>query len=137
MRGRDRAKSQPLTRGTKAMAAWTVAWMVTLALATFGPSLLWDFRSTASWIAIVANVAVGVGWIVAHARYLRSVDELQRKIQVDAIAVALGAGLVAGFAYAAADLAGLVVIDPSIALFSTLVAVVYVATIAMGNFRYR
>lgn len=78
-----------------------------------------------------------MGWIVAHARYLRSLDELQRKIQVDAVAVALGAGLVGGFGYAAADLAGLVLIDPSIALFTAVVAVVYVVTIDVGNLRYR
>jgi hypothetical protein len=119
------------------MAVWTVAWMTTLALATFGPSLLWDFQPAASWVAVAANLVVGVGWIVAHARYLRGVDELQRKIQVDAIAVALGAGLVGGFAYAAANLADLIAADANIALFSTLVAVVYMVAIAVGNLRYR
>ena len=78
-----------------------------------------------------------MGWVVAHARYLRGLDELQRKIQVDALAVALGAGLVAGFAYAAASIAGLIADDANIALFSVLVAVVYVIAIAVGNLRYR
>ena len=119
------------------MAVWTLAWMATLALATFGPRILWDFRPVLSWIAVAANIVVGVGWILAHAHYLRGLDELQRKIQVDAIAIALGAGLVAGFAYAAADIAVLITVDANIALFSTLVAVVYIIGIAVGTLRYR
>lgn len=48
MRRHDEETNQSSTGGATAMAAWTVAWMVTLALATFGPSLLWNPRSTAS-----------------------------------------------------------------------------------------
>jgi len=137
MMGRNQTADQRATRGAVSMAVWTIVWMTTLAVATFGPSFLWDSQPVASWIAVAANFVVGVGWVVAHARYLRGLDELQRKIQVDALAVALGAGLVAGFAYAAASIAGLIADDANIALFSVLVAVVYVIAIAVGNLRYR
>ena len=119
------------------MPVWTLAWMATLALARFGPDLLWDSQPVASWIAIVANLVVGVGWVVAHARYLRAVDDLQRKIMLDAIAVALGVGLVGGFAYATASGANLIAFDANIAFFSALMAVVYLVAIAVGTLRYR
>jgi tRNA A37 threonylcarbamoyltransferase TsaD len=45
------------------------------------------------------------------------VDELQREIMLDAIAVALGVGLVGGFSYAAASSANLLAFDANIALF--------------------
>ena len=120
-----------------ALAAWTFAWIATLAVAKFGPELLWNEQPVASWIAVAVNLVVGVGWIVAHARYLRGVDDLQRKILMDAIAVALGAGLVGGFAFSAASTAGLIAFQSDIAFLSVLMAVVYMIATAAGFLRYR
>jgi hypothetical protein len=124
-------------RKVGSLAVWTLAWTATLALARFGPDSLWDSNPVVSWIAIAVNLAVGLGWVVAHARYLRAVDELQRKIMLDAIAVALGVGLVGGFAYATASSANLLAFDANIALFSALMAAVYLVAIAVGTLRYR
>ena len=119
------------------LAIWTVVWIATLALAKFGPETLWDSQPVVSWIAVAVNLAAGAGWIVAHARYLRGVDDLQRKIFMDAIAVALGAGLVGGFAYSAASTAGLISFDSDIAFLSVLMSIVYLLAIAAGFVRYR
>lgn len=83
---------------TVQLALWTLAWVASLALARLGPSLLWDSQPAASWAAVAINVAVGIGWIIAHARYLRGIDEMQRKIMQDALAVTLGVGWIGGFA---------------------------------------
>ena len=128
--------NQRATRNVIWLAVWTLAWLATLALAKFGPGVLWE-SDVVSWIAIAVNVGVGIGWIVAHARFIRGADDLQRKILLDSIAVALGVGLVGGFAYSAANTAGLVAVDSEIALLSVLMAVVYIIAIAVGNLRYR
>ncbi len=130
-------RNQREIRSVARLAAWTFAWMVTLALARFGPDLLWDSQPVVSWIAIAANVLVGIGWVVAHASFLRGVDDLQRKIMLDAIAAALGVGLVGGFAYAVASSAGLIAVDANVAFFSILMGLVYLVAIAIGNLRYR
>jgi len=122
---------------TGQLALWTVAWVATLALARFGPAHLWDFKVTASWVAVAANLAVGVGWIVAHARYIRKIDELQRKIMQDALAVTLGVGWVGGLAYVATDAADLIANEVSIGTFAASLAVVYMVAIVVGHFRYR
>ena len=122
---------------TARLALWTLAWTATLALAKFGPSLLWDSQPVASWAAVATNLAVGIGWIVAHARYLRGIDELQRKIMQDALAVTLGVGWVAGFAYVVADAADLIAHDAEIGVFAALLAVVYMIAIVVSNIRYR
>jgi hypothetical protein len=117
---------------------WTLAWGVTLAVAKFGPGLLWDAQQTlVSWAAVAVNLVVGIGWIVAFTRFLQAMDELQRKILQDAMAVTLGVGWVVGFAYVVADAAGLIANDVNIAVFPALLGVVYMVAFAVGTFRYR
>jgi hypothetical protein len=125
-------------RTTARFVVWTLAWAVTLALAKFGPGLLWDSQqSVASWAAVAANLVAGIGWIVAFARFLQGQDELQRKILQDALTVTLGVGWVGGFAYVVADAAGLVAYDVNVAVFPALLGIVYLIVVAVGTFRYR
>jgi fluoride ion exporter CrcB/FEX len=121
------------------MAAWMIAWLATLALARFGPNRLWDAQPLISWVAIAVNLVVGVGMIIAYARYLRSVDELQQKILMDAMAVSLGVGLVGGLAVAAASSADLVhlSVNLTISVVVVLMALTYAVAAVLGNLRYR
>ncbi|MGB3910164.1 MAG: hypothetical protein WBL06_06810 [Pseudolysinimonas sp.] len=122
-------------RATAALAVWTLAWLATLALAQFGPELLWAGESTWSWVAVVVNLLVGVGVIVAFTRYLSRADELDRKIMLDALAVTLGVAWVTGFAYVVANAAGLVTIDIGVLLAAP--GVVFVLAVVVGKIRYR
>lgn len=116
---------------------WTVAWVASLAAAKFLPDLVdAGARPVAAWIAVGVTVAVGIGWIVAQARYLRAIDELQRKIQLDALAVALGVAVVGGFAASVAGGRGLVP-ELDIAFAGVAAAVGYVAAVLVGNLRYQ
>ncbi|MFD6973739.1 hypothetical protein [Streptomyces sp. NPDC059979] len=120
------------------LVLWTLAWAATLALAKFGPRLLWEPpQQVASWAAVAVNLAVGVGWIVAFTRFLHALDELQRKIMQDALAVTLGVGWIVGFSYVVADAAGLVAHDVGIAVLPTLMGVVFVIAFVVGKIRYR
>jgi hypothetical protein len=121
------------------LVLWTLAWLTTLAAARFGPELLWDAQESpiVSWVSIGVNVLVGAAWVVAFARFLRALDDLWRKIMQDSLAVTLGVGWVVGFAYVAADAAGLITYDLNIALFPLLLAVVYLVTFVIGWIRYR
>jgi hypothetical protein len=127
---------QLLANPTAQLMLWTLAWVLTLAVATFGPSVVRGATS-ASWAAAALNLAAGVGWIVAHARFLRGIDELQRKIMQDALAVTLGVGWVGGFFYIVIEAADLVSRKVDVGLFSALLAGVYMIAIAAGNLRYR
>jgi hypothetical protein len=120
------------------LVLWTLAWLTTLAVARFGPGGWWDSQqSTASWLAVAANLLVGVAWIAAFTRFLRALDDLQRKILQDALAITLGVGWVGGFAYVVADGAGLVAHDVDIAVFPALLGVVYLVAFVVGKVRYR
>src|SRR5690606_37816026 len=114
-------------RRTAGLAGWAIAWAGTLALARFGPASLWDSEAV-SWAAVALNVAVGIGWIVAHVRFLRSIDEMHRKVVLDALAVTFGVGWVGGLAYVVAENADLVSGD--LQVFVALLGGVYVVAVA-------
>lgn len=135
----ETASYRDSNKATAQLVLWTLAWSATLAVARFGPDLVWDSKqqSVASWGAVAVNALAGIAWIVVFARFLRALDDLWRKIMQDALAVTLGAGWVVGFTYFVADAAGLVTSDLDIALFPALLAVVYSIALVVGRIRYR
>jgi hypothetical protein len=133
----DTASYRDSNKATVKLVIWTLTWAATLAAARFGPELVWDSQQVASWAAVAVNVLAGIAWVVAFARFLRALDDLQRKIMLDALAVTLGVGWVVGFAYFVADAAGLVAYDLNIALFPALLGVVYLTAFVVGGIRYR
>ena len=125
-----------LRRITIKLAGWTFAWVVTLAIATFGPAVVWE-STLLTLGALLVNVAAGVGMIVANKNHLMVLDELQRKIQLEAMALALGVALVFGLAYSTADIAGLVPFDTEIAHVIFAVCAAYALGILFGHRRYQ
>ncbi|GGK81601.1 hypothetical protein Sme01_63030 [Sphaerisporangium melleum] len=125
-------------KATIRLVLWTLAWAATLASAKFGPELVWNSRHpVASWAAVAVNLAIGIGWIVAFTRFLQRIDELQRKVMQEALAISLGSGWVVGFAYVVADAAGLITYDVNIAVLPALLGVVFMIAFAAGMIRYR
>lgn len=125
------------TKASARLVLWTFGWAATLALAKVGPQLLSDPpQQVASWAAVAVNLVVGIGWIVAFTRFLRALDELQRKITQDALAVTLGVGWILGFAYVVADDASLVARDVDIAVLPALMGVVFMVAFVVGKIRY-
>ena len=123
-------------RKTFELFYWTLAWLLTYALATFGPKLLWQSEAL-SVLAIVLNAVIGVGVILANARHLRNVDELERKITVEAMSVTLGVGFVAGFSYTLLDEAGLMAFAAKPHHLLTLMALVLMAAVLIGVWRHK
>jgi len=73
------------------------AWNIALALTFAGSILLLTaglVPPAAGWVLAVATLTFGLAAIRAYVHFLRGADELLRKIHLEAIAVAFGAGLV-------------------------------------------
>jgi len=81
------------------LAIWTWTWVATLALASFGPRFFWDENPFITTIAIIINVTMGVMMIIANRNFFNHSDELERKIQMESMAVTLGLTVVVGLAY--------------------------------------
>ena len=121
-------------RNTRALGAWTAAWVATVALATFGHKFVWDGNKTISLVVIVLQVAIGAGMILSNKRLLLGLDELQQRLQLEAMGITLGVALVAGIAYSALDATNLIPFDAEIGLLVGLMGITYrVAIVGLGR----
>ncbi len=124
-----------IAKNTVLLACWTGAWLVTLALAKFGPLYIWEPSKLLTSLAILINLAVGFGMIMANKRYLQGLDEMQQKIQLNAMALSLGIGLVAGLGYA--NLAILIPFKADISHVIIMMALIYLAGMFAGIRKYQ
>lgn len=124
-------------RNTVRLRYWTFAWVVTMAIATFGPRAVWDFATLPTILAVLLNLAVGFGMIVANKRYLRGLDELHQKIFLDAGALTLGVGLVCGLSYELLEDIKLISFEPEISHIVILMCLTFLAGMIIGHRRYQ
>ena len=124
-------------RTTLGLAAWTAAWVASVAVAAFGPGSLWSEQPVATLVAIGLSVLVGGGMMLANKRNLQALDELQRSIQLQAMAWSLGAGLVGGVAWTLVARHGLIGFEAEIGHLVGFMALVYAAGCVIGVLRYR
>ena len=82
---------------------WNAAWVVATALMAFGPKYLWNRALVFTLLAVGLDVAVGVGMILANKNYLTELDELQRKVQLNSMAITLGVAVVTGVPFSVMD----------------------------------
>ncbi|MEH0153008.1 hypothetical protein V6R21_02620 [Limibacter armeniacum] len=131
----DKRKDQ-INRMTKNLAIWTLLWVVSLALATFGPKFIWRENTTWSIIAIIINLAIGIGMIWANIKHLSVLDELQKKIQMDAMGIALGVGIVGGLSYSVMDTANVIAGNAEIGFLVMLISISYLIALFVGKKHY-
>ena len=124
-------------KNTKYLALWTAVWTLSMALATFGPKFIWQGDRLLTILAILLNLGLGIGMIVANKRHLKGLDELQQKIQLEAMALALGVGLVGGLSYSLLDITNLIHSDAEISHLVILMALTYMGGIVAGQVRYK
>ncbi len=115
---------------------WSLAWVFTMAIATFGPMHVWTGEPL-TVLAIAANLAVGIGMIIANKDNLLSMDELQQKIHLSAMGVTVGVGLVFGLAYSNLDHADIISGHAEISHVVLLMGVTYLATVGLLLRKYQ
>jgi hypothetical protein len=125
-----------VARNTLRLGYWTAAWVATMALATFGPIFLWTDKLF-SLVAVLVNLSTGFGMILAHKRHLKGLDEMQQKIQLEALGLALGIGVVVGLAWSNLEVANIVESDAEIGLLVLVMGFTYIAAVCAGLRRYR
>jgi len=122
---------------TKRLAKWTAAWVISLALATFGDKFIWQQNELITAIAIGVNFLVGIMMIMVNKQHLTDLDELQQKIQLNAMGLSLGIGLIVGISYSTLDTTGLISSHAEISHLIIVMALTYMIGIILGNRKYQ
>ena len=123
-------------RDNLVMVLWVFIWMASLTVADKAALYGWWEDGWLTLLAVAVNVALGLGMMVAFMRLLRGMDELQRKIQLDALSMALGISLVGCAAYSLLVTWGYIV-DEEVTDIFMLMCVSYSAAVLIGVWRYR
>lgn len=124
-------------RNTVHLAYWTGAWVLTMALATLGPRFIWHSEARLTLLAILVNLVLGFVMIGANKRHLDGLDEMHQRIQLEAMALSLGVGLVVGLSYSNLDVTNLIPFDAEISHLVVLMGLTYAAGIFAGLRKYR
>jgi len=126
-----------IKKNTKKLAIWTFLWTSSMALAVYGPKLIWAENVALTIIAVIINALLGVGMILMNIKYLNSLDDLQKKIQLEAMGIALGAGVVGGLSYSLLYETHLITKDVEISFLVIFISVTYLVSILIGQKRYK
>jgi len=116
---------------------WNGAWGAATALMVFGPKVLWNKGLVFTLLAVGLDVAVGVGMILANKNYLEELDELQRKVQLNSMAITLGVGLIAGVPFSVMDSYHVIPFHADITYLLMLMALTFMVSNLYGTWRYR
>ncbi|MFI2667686.1 hypothetical protein [Micromonospora carbonacea] len=98
--------SSPMKRYARNMTAAMAAYVGVLVGTLIGLRALPD-DSLLRYVLAPLPVLPAVGLVIAFVRYLRDIDELQRRIQLEALAIAFGASALISFCYGFLENAGL------------------------------
>lgn len=121
---------------TLKLAGWTWSWVATLAIATFGPIFIWDDHQLLTVLAVTVNFANGVAMLVANRQFFNSLDELQRKIHLEALAFTIGLSMIVGITYSVMDITNLIPMDAEISLLVGFMGITYMVTLLVNRNRY-
>jgi peptidoglycan/LPS O-acetylase OafA/YrhL len=86
-------------RNQRRVIAWSLLWTLCWVVGALAIDNGWMDAAAAGVAAAVLSALLGVGLLLAYWRFLREADELRRKIEVEALALAFGVGLVGGISY--------------------------------------
>ncbi len=114
---------------------WAIVWAASLALITFLSKYEW-YSGFPTIAAFTIQTGIGIGMIFAYIRFLKNLDEMERKIQLDALAISVGVTVVGFASYSILDKSG-VVPDLKSSYLIAFMALVYMAAILIGRIRYR
>jgi len=116
---------------------WNGAWVAATALMAFGPKFLWSRALLVTLLAVGLDVAVGIGVILANKKYIAELDELQRKVYLNALAITVGVAVIVGIPFSVMDTYHVIPFKADIAHLVILMGLTFGVSVAYGSWRYR
>ena len=118
------------------MLAWTLAWVVSLGVLTFAENALWE-NKTYTTIGLIINFAIGIGMIIANKNLFKTYDELQKRIQFEAMAITLGLAVVVGLTYEVSFDFGIIGKEPEFEYLMMFISFSYIIANIVNYRRFR
>ena len=122
---------------TKRLVGWNGAWVAATFLMLLGPKVLWNNALGFTLPAVGLDVAVGVGMVLATKKYVMELDELQRKVFLNALGIAMGVGLITGVPLSAMDAYHVIPFHANIGLLVIIIGLAFLVSFVYGTWRYR
>jgi hypothetical protein len=120
----------------RTLATWTFTWVITMAIASFGPKYIWDHHTFLTPFAIVVNFVNGLLMIIANRDLFNHFDELERKIHLEATGFTLVLSVVAGLSYSLLDTTDLIPFDASIAILVMFMSITNLLAVIINSRRF-
>jgi uncharacterized membrane protein len=117
------------------IVVWSLAWIAPFLAVNLAVKNDWIGSDPLALAATIAVTGLGVGALLAYRRFLSDADELMRKIQLDALALTVGVGVVSGFSYTLLETAGLVA-EAEVMTLIMIMMVTYTGGIVVGMRRF-
>lgn len=124
-------------RNQRRVVLWSLVWMSSWVAVTLALTSGWLASGAPGIVAAVVSSSLGIGTVLAYRRFLKEADEVQRRIELEALAMAFGVGVVGGFAYWLLERSGAVPIAKTDLLYVLAgMCLTYSAGVLLGKRRY-
>ena len=119
------------------LALWTMIWVFSTALATFGPEFIWE-NSLFTYAGVGLFLITGAAMIWANRKYLMNQDELQRRMHLEAMSITLGVAVVLGLGLSILDQQDLLFgFDLDFAFITIIISVSYMLSLLINLRRFK
>jgi hypothetical protein len=125
------------TKRIKNLALWTWSWVATMAIASFGPKYIWDDHEFLTLFSIIVNFANGIFMILANRHLFNHFDELERKIQLEAMAITLGLSVVVGLTFNLLESMKVIAFEVEISHLVMFIGITYLLSVLINSRRYK
>jgi len=126
-----------MRKSTRRLCNWHGAWAAATLLMAFGPGFFWHRALGLTLLAVGLDVAMGIGMILATKKYVEDLDELQRRIFLNALGIAVGVGLVVGVPWTVMDAYRVIRFHANFGLLVVLQGLTFLVSFLYGTWRYR
>ena len=108
-----------------------------MALATFGPGFIWADQTSLTVIGILLNFGIGVKMILANRNLINSLDDLQKKIQLESLGLTLGLTVIFRLSFSLLDQKDIIPMDAVISVLVIFIGLVYWLALLINNRKYK
>src|SRR6056297_4001450 len=116
----------------KWLAVSTTIWLITIAIAAFGPKLLWDNQTSITLLAIALNLLAGLFVIKSNLQHWNSLDEMLQRVQLNAMGIALGLGIFGGLSFSLLETSDIIQTEFDLSFMVILMALSYLISTMVG-----